>query len=273
MNKKPLLLIFGVVLIASAMVLSTVVALPVQIDDTSTADFDQNNGDVDGDGTVDQAANETTFSMLATLTDENGDVVRDLPFAFTYSGVEVAFVDVLVSWNVQGVDMDWNTFQVYGHVDFTQGYNIWVTRAVGELEILYFFQRDTLAVSMGYDGRDANGLGSAGDTFALSLIDPSKPEYEGGNTYLIGIDVALTFTCNDLYGATYTENYNQEGLIRLGWIEEAGSWSVVATTDYEATAFDATGGTINPIENPAVATLIAGFAMVSVQILTMRKRK
>ena len=287
MKNKPLLLIGGVVLIAVAIILSTFVVAPVSAGKTQATDFDNDS------------TNDSTYSVVSTLVDENGNTVTDLPYSFTYEGVDVSSLYIKVSWDVQGTDMNQDTFSVSGYLAMQQG--IFSTDGTESL----WTNLETTPIDLGAEGRNSLGQGLVDDTYSLLLIDPELP-YSADNTgegeYRVRAYTSLTFSCYDNYGHLFSEEFESEAIMSFGWFEDTGEWNVIADTDVSTTiddtdpeydpedgreidperetdpetgddtyAFDATGGSINPIENPAVATLLVGFLMVVVQFYTNKR--
>lgn len=242
----------------------------VSVDDTTTADFDDN-----ADTGV--AGQESSFSMVGYFTDSSGAVVSNMPFSFTSEGVIVENAVVTISWTVTGENMNWQTFAISGSVNFYQGWETYNPHPEIESWVLNYYLRDSYAVSIGPEGRLEDGTGSVEIVFPLSLIDLSKPEKSGGTEYLARITADLDFTCLDDFGSQKSESIYKTGIFRLGWFQPSGTMTVVAVfgtdTAGNVVSFDATGGSLSPVENPAMATLLTGMMLVFVQVYASQKRR
>ena len=274
MNKKPILLIVGVVLIAVALILSTFVTTSIAITSTTPTSYELQDPDIDGSDPA-LYNDESYVSTMMIMLDENGDYVSNIPFSFTYEQAQVATVHTQVAWDFTSTtDIDWTSFTYGGSIKMFQLYE-------GEADTIQYMELAGTTYFM--EPTTQNNIISHDSS--LLRIDPNYPETIGGNTYRIKIGIYLTFSAID--------TSDEFHLMAYGWDDQSDTWTSVETgteidDDYDETdpignggggddgsevvAFDATGGSLNPIENPAVATLLVGFAFVVVQLFTNKKK-
>lgn len=238
MTKRNPILLAGVGIFIFALVLSAVV-IPVETSSTQT---------VDGD---------TNYTLSLSFLDEFGQPMVTQPFMLVglpgEGGVECGAILVTCSWTVTGTAIDWATFSL----DLT----LKVIEVLQTGDVIVHVQGQYLLT------------GQTGEhVFVVTEADLSS--------ILDGLEHDLTFkvwfegSAMDGLGNLVERSTTDQAGVRV--YGQTGSMSITGTmgvdTQMNVISFSAVSAGLNPLYNPAVASLLVGVLLVATQVISLRRR-
>lgn len=243
MNNRPMLLCIGSILIIVAVLAATFISAPVQARDTSTSNPNSNS--------------QIDYTAILRFQKGGSDVI-DLPFSFTYQEMEVDTLSLTLSYLATGEDIDWSTLLITVNLELWWDYQV------------------AVALDTDVQSSTAQEDSMFWSWTLTTILNPNDNPYLIWDLYA---DLDIFASVCDIWNEPHTD----ESTLSMGCrIEYSGvSFGVSSTLEPVAgidpqdpsyLASSAIGGSVNPVENPAMGLLIVGVIAIIFQLMSSRKR-
>jgi hypothetical protein len=182
------------------------------------------------------------------------------PFALTTNGggVEIAEIHVTAGWVTEGAEVDWSTLHMT------------VTMEVREYLANDYLVYHTVSLS-------ETGLQSGSLSFVVTESDITevKDGEEHDLVFFCIFDASVQATTGEVI---YTSDSMGSSGFRVSIAPDQDPYiTVTGTVGYDGSmniiAFSTTEAGLNPIENPALATLIVGIGLIVAQLVTGKGKR
>lgn len=155
----------------------------------------------------------TNGQLKVAFFDSEGNRVAD-NYAWYVSGVEVASMDVTVTWSSTGNDIDWSTFSATGTIVLQEWKEVWN----GEESRTYWADIATESIS----STEPNGQFSTSFVFD-DLLDSSSQ-----SSWTLRVRGQLTGSVYDIYGNKLDVGWADEYQFTVSYEADAGTFSFSA---------------------------------------------
>jgi len=198
--------------------------------------------------------NETSYNMLVTLEDADGNPVTVQPlrlFSFYYQSTKVTQITVTASWESSGANINWATFQLDGVL------TVYCERWRGEDLIR------TEEASQIFDSNEATGEFSKTWQLADLLIESTDAQ-------TLDIRLSMDASVQDSYGTLLTDSTADFVTVPFSYSADPGTFSL--TGSIGSLPFSAFGGAV--VVSPVLVYVLffAGIALIVVSVILLQKR-